>query len=129
MVLSCASSAEGSSRSSVGVASGGGHTPSQGEGPADSTQCVRVLFSPYSDWSSTGVCVRVRVFSNLSFPSDSGAAVYTVFVLGGSGTLTSHTLQPRPHEEAREGDDAPIILECHAHISWPLLRLAKMNFI
>ena len=57
MVLSCASSAEGSSRSSVGVASGGGHTPSQGEGPADSTQCVRVLFSPYSDWSSTGVCV------------------------------------------------------------------------
>ena len=45
-----------------------------------------------------------------------------MFVLGGSGTLTRYSLLPRPHEEAREGDDAPIAIDCHAHFSWRLLR-------
>ena len=60
--------------------------------------------------------------SSLSLDSSVGSAVYTVFVLGGSGSVTCYSLLPRPHEEAREGNDAPIALDCHAHICWRLLR-------
>ncbi|CAI8047222.1 Breast carcinoma-amplified sequence 3 homolog, partial [Geodia barretti] len=119
------------SKVSVGVASGGGghaHSsphPSAGEPWPGESQCVRVLFSPSSlssspsPSSSSGNTSGAREWSSAEVSP--GSAGYTVFVLGGSGTLTRYSLLPRPHEEAREGDDAPIAIDCHAHFSWRLL--------
>ena len=67
-----------------------------------------------------------EIYLSLSPPADSPcvSAVYSLFVVGGSGVVTHHSLQPHPHEDAREGDDAHIALDCHSHLCWRLLRSA-----
>ena len=67
-----------------------------------------------------------EIYLSLSPPADSPcvSAVYSLFVVGGSGVVTHHSLQPRPHEDARDGDDAHIALDCHSHLCWRLLRSA-----
>ena len=125
---------------SGGVASSTGSTPHLHGDPNDlwlsrpDIQCVRATFSsaPHGrEWASSGEGQErekeetntTDAFLSPSCPEPScHSALYSLYVVGGSGVLTHYHLLPRPHEEAREGDDAPISLSCRPQICWRLLR-------
>ena len=48
--------------------------------------------------------------------------MYSLYVVGGNGTLTAHQLEPQQKAGTNEGDDAPIDLMHSSKLCWKLLR-------